>query len=82
LACAAEELGGGDWAEVWVEALLATDRFSEAQGFRWRRFEQSLHAASLRAYLQALPEREHREAEQRVIQQVLQFRSFATALRF
>jgi len=82
LVCGAEELGGGDWADVWVEALLATDRFQEAQGFRWRRFEQSLHAASLRAYLKALSDREHREAEQRAVHYVLTFRHFATALQF
>jgi hypothetical protein len=82
LVCGAEELGGSDWADVWVEALLATDHFPEAQRFRWRRFEQALHAASVRAYLQALPERERRAAERRAVQSVLTFRHFATALQF
>ena len=73
----------GDWADVWVEALLATDRFREAQRFRWRRFERTLHEVSLRAYLQALtPQRETREAERQAVQHVLTFRHFATALQF
>jgi hypothetical protein len=82
LVCGAEAVGGSDWADVWVEALLATDRFPEAQHFRWRRFEQTLHAASVRAYLEALPGRERRAAEQRAVQSVLTFRHFATALQF
>jgi Family of unknown function (DUF6880) len=36
----------------------------------------------LRAYLQALPDRENREAEQRAVQSVLKFRHLATGLRF
>jgi hypothetical protein len=81
LVCGAQE-PSGDWADVWVEVLLATDRFPEAQRFRWRRFEQMLHAPSLRAYLQALPDRENREAEQRAVQSVLKFHHFATGLQF
>jgi hypothetical protein len=81
LVAGAEE-GDGDWADVWVEALLATDRFPEAQRFRWRRFERTLHAVSLRAYLQALPSRESRAAEQRAVRYALTFRHLATALRF
>jgi uncharacterized protein DUF6880 len=72
----------GAWAEVWVAALLETDRFPEAQRFLWRRFERRLHAVSLRAYLQALPSRERREAEQRAVRYALTFRHFATALQF
>jgi hypothetical protein len=81
LVCGAKE-PSGDWADVWVDVLLATDRFPEAQRFRWRRFERSLHAASLRAYLQALPDRERRAAEPQAVQSVLTFRHFATALQF
>jgi hypothetical protein len=83
-----EEVAGaeepdGDWADVWVEALLATDRFPEAQRFRWRRFERTLHEVSLRAHVQALtPQRETREAERQAVQHVLTFRHFATALQF
>jgi hypothetical protein len=41
-----------------------------------------LHAPSLRAYLQALPDRKNRAAEQRAVQSVLKFHHFATGLQF
>jgi hypothetical protein len=77
-----EEPGPGDWSVVWVQALLANDRWSEAQAFRWTRFERLLEASSLRAYLEALPERERAEAEQKACNLVAGYPHFMTALVF
>jgi hypothetical protein len=76
------ELGVSQWGDVWVEALVANNRLSEAQQFRWSRFERYLDSKSLQAYLKALPDFEDIEAEQKAIQHALTFPHFATALQF
>lgn len=74
--------GTSAWSEVWVKALLANNRIDEAQQFRGKQFERYLDPKSLRAYLQALPSHDDLESEQKVIQYVLTFPHFATALQF
>lgn len=74
--------GDEDWDQAWVAALLATGRHDEAQRFRWSRFEASLNAARLRAYLKALPDFEDVVAEQKALDHALGFRHFAAALNF
>jgi hypothetical protein len=77
-----EGAGAGTWEQAWVEALLATGRQDEAQRFHWARFEASLDAAHLRAYLEALPEFEDVVAEHKALDHALAFPRFATALAF
>jgi hypothetical protein len=65
-----------------VEALEALGKKDEAQDARWRYFEKTLNADSLRAYLKRLPDFEDFEAERKAFEIAANHRSVDTALEF
>ena len=71
-----------EWEQARIEALEALERNEEAQDFRWRRFEQSLNEAHLRAYLRRLPDFDDIEAEEKAFAFAQAFPDANRALTF
>jgi len=75
-----------DGARVWVDARLgaleALGRSDEAQDLRRHFAIERLSLPHLRAYLQRLPAFEDGEAEEQILEAVLEHRSFQSALEF
>jgi hypothetical protein len=68
--------------DLRIAALEALGRRPEAQAARWRRFEDVLSAAHLRAYLKNLPDFEDFDAEQKALDLAEKHAQAARALVF
>ena len=55
------------WEAAYTEVLEALGRKDDAQEFRWQRFERTLNADHLRAYLKRLPDFDDMEAEEKAL---------------
>ncbi len=74
--------GARPWLDAQLEALEALGRSEEAQGLRRRFALERLSLPHLRAYLQRLPAFEDGEAEQELLEAVLEHPLFHPALEF
>ena len=52
------------WDLIYIEALIASERFEDAQKHRWDGFLATLNPVMLRAYLRVLPDFEDIEFEE------------------
>ncbi|SCX32066.1 hypothetical protein DSM25558_5375 [Agrobacterium sp. DSM 25558] len=71
-----------EWELARIEVLEALGRGEEAQAFRWRCFEQSLHDEHLRAYVRRLPDFDDIEAEAKAFGYAQAFPNVHRALHF
>ncbi|WP_110030789.1 DUF6880 family protein [Hoeflea marina] len=71
-----------EWELARARTLEALERADEAQAFRWARFERSLSAEHLRAYLRRLPDFDDVEAEEKAFARARAFPDVHEALAF
>ncbi|MGR3510066.1 MAG: DUF6880 family protein [Sulfitobacter sp.] len=70
------------WDLIYIEALIASERFEDAQKHRWDGFLATLNPVLLRAYLRVLPDFEDIEFEEAAKAHAARFGDVTTALGF
>lgn len=79
---AGRAIGHQEWDAAYIACLIALGRIDDAQAHRWLRFNETLNADLLRAYLKVLPDFDDIEVEDRAKASALCFENLHLALIF